>query len=224
MKKLSFILLVTVFTVSAWAQKAPAATFGVKAGISNAGLRGDAVGNLNDLMDFADGMITTNNRTGFFAGTYATVPLGGGISLEPDLYYTEKGYELKGALTLKGLDFLGANAKAQLQQQYIDMPLLLKADLGGGLQVFAGPQVSYLAKSNLKTTSGLLGFNLLNKTMDATDKFNRWDMGVTGGVGYQFKNGVNLSAAYDYGLSKVDANKNVNGYNTAFKVGLGFRF
>ena len=159
-----------------------------------------------------------------YAGAYATLPLGGNISLEPGLYYTEKGYEVKGELGLKGLEFLGANAKAQLQQQYIDIPVLLKADLGGGLQIFAGPQVSYLAKSNLKTTAGLLGFNLLNKTMDVTDQFNRWDMGVTGGVGFQFKNGLNLSAAYDYGLSKVDANKSVNGYNTAFKVGIGFRF
>ncbi len=223
MKKLSFILLVTVISVSALAQKTDA-TFGVKAGLSNAGFRGDAVGNLNDLLDFADGMITTNNRTGLFAGVYATVPLGGAISLEPGLYYTERGYELKGELGIKGLEFLGANAKAQLQQQYIDIPVLLKADLGGGLQVFAGPQVSYLAKSNLKTTAGVLGINLLNRTMDATDQFNRWDMAVTGGVGYQFKNGLNLSASYDYGLSKVDANKNVNGYNTAFKVGVGFRF
>jgi hypothetical protein len=223
MKKLSFILFVTVLSVSVSAQKS-AATFGVKAGLSNSGFRGDAVGNLNDLLDFTDGMVTTNNRTGLFAGAYATLPLGGIISLEPGLYYTEKGYEVKGELGLKGLEFLGANAKAQLQQQYIDIPLLLKADLGGGLQVFAGPQVSYLAKSNLKTTAGLLGFNLLNKTMDATDQFNRWDMGVTGGVGYQFTNGLNLSASYDYGLSKVDANKNVNGYNTAFKVGIGFRF
>lgn len=224
MKKLLSILLLTVFTVSAWAQKTPAATFGLKAGLSHAGFRGDAVGNLNNLLDFADGMITTNNRTGVFAGAFANVPLGGNISVEPGLYYTEKGYEVRGELGFKGLEFLGANAKAQLQQQYIDIPVLLKADLGGGLQLFAGPQVSYLAKSNLRTTAGILGINLLNRNIDATDQFNRWDMGVTGGVGYQFKNGLNLSAAYDYGLTKVDANKNVNGYNTAIKVGIGFRF
>lgn len=223
MKKLSFILFLSVLTVAASAQKS-AATFGVKAGVSHAGFRGDAAGNLNDLLDFADGMITTNNRTGLFAGAYTTLPLGGGISVEPGLYYAEKGYELKGELGFKGLEFLGVNARAQLQQQYIDIPVLLKADLGGGLQVFAGPQVSYLAKSNLKTTAGLLGINLLNRTIDATDQFNRWDMGVTGGLGFQIKNGINLSASYDYGLSKVDANKSVNGYNTAFKVGIGFRF
>ena len=222
MKKQILFFSLTIFSFAAWAQ--PSATFGVRAGVTSAGLRGDAVGNLNGLLDFADDMITTHNRIGFFAGTFATVPLGGGISVEPGLYYTQKGYELRGALTIKGLEFLGAKAKSQLQQQYIDIPVLLKAELGSGLQVFAGPQLSYLAKSDLKTTAGLLGINLLNNTMDVTDQFNRWDMGVSAGIGYQLKNGVNITAAYDYGLSKVDANKNINGYNTAFKVGIGFRF
>jgi hypothetical protein len=93
-----------------------------------------------------------------------------------------------------------------------------------GFQIFAGPQVSYLAKADLKTTAGVLGFNLLNKTLDATDQFNRWDAGVTAGIGYQLSNGVNISASYDHGLSKVDANQNLESYNRGFKVGLGLKF
>jgi hypothetical protein len=34
------------------------------------------------------------------------------------LYYSQKGYELKGALNVKGIGFLGANAKAKLNAQY----------------------------------------------------------------------------------------------------------
>ena len=87
-------------------------------------------------------------------------------------YYSQKGYNLKGELNLKGLEFLGANASAQLQSQYIDIPLLLKADLGG-FEIFAGPQVSYLTKADVVLKAGVLGFNLLNKKMDATEQFNR---------------------------------------------------
>jgi len=94
----------------------------------------------------------------------------------------------------------------------------------GGFQIFAGPQISYLASANLKTTAGVLGINLLNKTMDATSQFNRWDAGVTGGIGYQFSNGLNISASYDYGLSKVDASRRVNAYNNAIKLGIGINF
>jgi len=53
-----------------------------------------------------------------------------------------------------------------------------------------------------------LGINLLNNKIDATNQFNRWDAALTGGIGYQFSNGINLTASYDYGLSKLDANKN----------------
>ncbi len=221
MKKQILLLFVTVISVTAWAQTSP--SFGVKAGLSSASMRGDAVNNLKNLLDFTDGRVTTHNRTGLFVGGYANIPLSTQISFEPGLYYAQKGYELRGELGLKGIEFLGANAKSTLQADYIDMPILLKADLGG-LQLFAGPQFSYLTQAQLKTNAGVLGFNVFNNTTDATSQFNRWDMGVTAGVGYQFKGGFNVSAAYDYGLSRVDANKNVNGYNNAIKVGIGFKF
>ena len=217
-------ILLSAFLVAAtigMAQSKP--SFGIRAGLSSATMQGDAVNSLNDLLDFTNGGITTSGHTGFFAGAHSSIPVSEVVSIEPGLYYTQKGYEMKGELSLKGAEFLGANAKAKLSSHYVDLPVLLKLNFNG-FQVFAGPQVSYLAKADLKTTAGVLGFNLLNKTMDATDQFNRWDAAVTGGVGYQFANGVNISASYDHGLSKVDANQNLDSYNRAFKVGLGFKF
>jgi hypothetical protein len=217
------ILLIAAIAVStiSFAQVKP--SFGVRAGYTSAGMRGDAVNNLNNLLDFTDGMVTTSNHSGFFAGGYASIPVGAVVSIEPGLYYTQKGYQVKGELSGKGVEFLGVNANAKLNTNYIEMPVLIKANVSG-FQIFAGPQVSYLASADLRTTAGVLGFNLLNSKLDATDKFNRWDLGLTGGVGYQFSNGVNVMAAYDHGLSKVDANQNFNSYNRAFKVGVGITF
>ncbi len=87
-----------------------------------------------------------------------------------------------------------------------------------------GPSASYLINADLKTSAGVLGYNVFNNSLDATDQFNRWDMGVTGGIGFQLSNGINLSASYDHGLSKSDANKNISSYNHAFKIGIGIRF
>ncbi|RYD80301.1 MAG: PorT family protein [Sphingobacteriales bacterium] len=220
MKKQILLLAITTLSLSAFAQKP---TIGVEAGLASFGMRGDAVDNLNGLLDFADGMISTKNRTGFYAGINASIPLGAGVSIQPGLHYTQKGYEMVGDFAIKGMEFLGANAKAKLQNDYIDIPVLIKADLGG-FQVFAGPQFSYLASSKLRTTASVLGFSLLNETMDAKDQFNSWDMGLTGGIGYQFKQGFSVSASYNHGLSKVDANNNVAGYNNGFKIGVGFNF
>jgi hypothetical protein len=219
-KQLLLILFIAISTLSFSQSNI---SFGGRAGLSSAGIRGNAVNNLNNLLDYSNGMVTTKNVTGFFAGVYANLPLDEVISIEPGLYYSQKGYELKGSLGLKGMDFLGANAKAQLQTQYIDIPVLLKANVGG-LQLFAGPQFSYLTRADLKTTAGVLGINLLNSKIDATNQFNRWDAALIGGIGYQFSNGINLTASYDYGLSKLDANKNVNVYNNSVKIGLGINF
>ncbi|WP_018614214.1 porin family protein [Segetibacter koreensis] len=217
------LLLFVSIAISSLAISQVTPTFGLRAGLSSSGMRGDAVNSLKSTLDLANGNITTVNHTGFFAGTYATIPVGPVFSVEPALYYSQKGYELKGAFSIKGLNFLGANAKAKLNSQYIDIPVLLKANING-FQVFAGPQLSYLVQADLKTTAGALGINILNRKLDVSSQFNRWDAGVTGGIGYSFTNGINVMAAYDYGLSKVDANSNVNSYNRSIKVGIGFKF
>lgn len=216
----NILLLISFVLVSSYTFAQSSAVYGVKAGVLSSGMRGDVVKSFNNILDFTNGKVTTKNFTGFFAGGYASLPMSSNLSFEPGIYYSLKGYELDGSIGLKGMDFLGAHAKAILQSQYVDIPVLLKGNFSG-LQVFAGPQISYLAQSNLKTTAGVLGINFLNKTMDVTSQFNRWDIGVTGGIGYQFTNGLSLSASYDYGLSKADANQNLNAYNHAFKVGIG---
>jgi len=221
MKKQILLLAFISFSTALMAQTKT--SFGIRAGLSSAGMRGDAVNSLNNLIDFTNGAITTTGKKGFFAGGYAAIPLSDKISVEPAIYYTQKGYALQGELNLKGFEFLGANAKAQLNSTYIDVPVVLKANLNG-LQFFAGPQISYLAKADLHTTAGALGFNIVNSKTDATDQFNRLDAGITAGIGYQLSNGVNIMAAYDHGLSKMDAGKNMNAYNRAFKIGIGLNF
>jgi len=217
------ILLSAFVAISSFSFAQSKTGFGIKAGVVNAGIKGEAANSLNELVDYANGAITTNNRTGFFAGANATIPVSHTISIEPGLYYSQKGYEMRGELNIKGAEFIGANAKAQLTSHYVDLPVLLKGNFNG-FQVFAGPQVSYLTKADLRTSAGVLGFNVFNRKMDATEELNRWDAGLKAGVGYQFKNGFNISAAYDHGLSKLDANKNFDAYNRAVKVGVGFRF
>ncbi len=217
------ILLIAALGISLLSFAQSKTSFGVKAGITYAGLRGESMNSLGDLIGYTDGWVTTNDKLGLFAGGFANIPVTNSISIEPGVYYAQKGYSMRGDLNVKGLEFLGANAKAQLNSRYIDIPVLVKANLGG-LQLFAGPQVSYLAKADLRTTAGALGFNLYNERYDATEQLNRLDASLTGGIGYQLSNGVNVSASYDHGLSRVDADKRFNAYNRSFKLGVGFSF
>ena len=221
MKKLLLLTTCIALSYIGFAQVKPAIS--ISAGLSSSGIKGDANSQLNNLLQYTDGMVTTKDHTGFYVGASAGIPLDKIMSIEPGVYYTQKGYELNGDLNSKGLSFLGANAKAKLHSNYIDFPVLLKANING-LQLFAGPQISYLTKADLSASAGLFGISLLNKTWNVTDQFNRWDMGVTGGIGYQLPNGLGIHASYDRGLSKVDANKNINSYNQVFKVGISYNF
>jgi hypothetical protein len=221
MKKQFLLIATLAISTITFAQVKP--SFGVRAGLSSAGIRGDAANNLKSVLDFSNGMVTTSDNNGYFAGLYATIPVATMITVEPAIYYSQKGYQMVGEFGVKGMEFIGASAKAKLTTNYIDIPVLLKANMDG-FQFFAGPQMSYLMSADLKTTAGVLGINLLNKTLDATQQFNRWDAAVTAGVGYQMTNGINLMASYEHGLSKLDANKNTDSYNRSFKVGLGISF
>ncbi len=219
MKKI--LLSLSLFlSIASFAQKI---NYGAAAGVTVYNMRGEAIDNLKNVLGFTNDIITTQPVTGFYAGGFATFPLTNNLSLEPGLYYSSKGYELSGSYTVKDIDILTANARAKLQTSYIDLPLLLKANFNG-LQVFAGPQISYLTHANLNTKASVVGFNLLNKDIDVTKQFNQWDAGVTGGIGYQFPNGIRITAAYERGLSKVDAEKNIQSYNQGFKIGAAFSF
>ena len=88
----------------------------------------------------------------------------------------------------------------------------------------SGPQVSYLVRSTLNAKLGVLGISIFNKGFGITERFNKDDLGLTGGLGYQFDNGINIQAGYDYGLSKLDKNDNYAAYNRVVKVSVGYTF
>ncbi len=71
--KILLIISVAVSSIS-FAQITP--TFGVKAGVTSSGIRGESMENLNKLLDFSNGMVIRTNNTGFFVGVNSSIPLG----------------------------------------------------------------------------------------------------------------------------------------------------
>ena len=224
MKKQILLYFFSLLAFTGFSQnlKKEKTTFTVQAGLASYTMSGDAVGSLKDVIEYTNGAISTKSRTGFYAGASADIPLSRQLAFSPGLYYTQKGYELSGKLNIKDVEFLGVNATAKLQSQFIDLPLQLKAKLGN-VNIFAGPQFSYLMRSDFIARGGLLGVNLFNTKSDVTSQFNKWNTGVTAGIGVNIDN-ITLNASYDYGLSKADANKNIDAYNRGIKIGIGVSF
>lgn len=220
MKKIFTLIILASISMAGFSQVKK----GVVVGLSNSRWGGDAMLNLNKLIDFSNGMVTTQPVNGLYAGGVVEIPVGGIFSVQPGVYYSQKGYRIKGEVTGKKIDFLGAGARATVQSHYIDIPVVVKAEVAKGLQLFAGPQFSYLAKSNLKLDAGLLGISIFKTNIDITDQFNKVDLGLTGGVAYTLDNGISINAAYDHGLSAIDKNSITKTYNRGFKIGIGYTF
>jgi Outer membrane protein beta-barrel domain len=222
MIKKFFVL--TIFTLTMANITNAQVTYGIRSGVNYATWKGDDIQIIEDLVDKTDGYVVTKGRTGMHIGGYVNIPISNTFSFEPGIAYSKKGYSLKGDFQIPVLKYLNINARAQVQSHYIDMPLVIKAKVYKGLQVYAGPQVSYLVRSTLNAKLGVFGITLFNRGVGITNRFNKIDMGLTGGVGYQFENGLNVQAGYDYGLSTLDKNENYSAYNRVVKVSVGFSF
>jgi hypothetical protein len=217
-------LLIATMSMLVFTSATAQIKYGVRAGVNMANWQGDAVKSLNSIVNVTDGYVSTKGRTGFHAGGYVSIPLGKRFSIEPGLQYSQKGYAINGNLDIPALEFIGANAGAQVQSHYVDVPLLVRAEVAKGLSLYAGPQLSYLVKNNLRIDAGVLGISLLRRNLDITDQFKRIDAGIAAGARYQFASGFHVQAGYDYGLSRVDANNNFKSFNRVVKIGVGVEF
>lgn len=199
-------------------------SYGIRSGVNFSKWQGEDLQLIEDLLDKTEGYVVTKGKSGLHIGGYVHIPIVDILSFEPGLLYSKKGYSIKGDFQIPALKWLGINIGAQVQSHYIDIPLTLKANVYKGFHVYAGPQVSWLVRSSLNAKLGVLGISIFNKGIGITERFNKVDLGLTGGLGYQFENGINLQVGYDHGLSKLDKNDNYDAYNRVVKVSVGYTF
>ena len=199
--------------------------FGFRGGLNVADLQGDAVQSFTTLAGYApDGAISKSMRPGFYAGLYATLPLGASFALEPGINYSEKGAVLTGTLPFPALDFLNAKVTGTARLAYVDVPVLAKVFITPGFYLYAGPQASFLVSGKARVDASVLGFSAYKEDFDVASQLRKVDFAAVGGLGYQFENGLGISAGYDYGLTSLDANNRFQAYNRVAKVGLNYSF
>lgn len=147
-----------------------------------------------------------NNRIGYHVGLYNSFFLGNSLAIEPGVFYAVKGTQNDDLV----------NSRAILN--YVDIPVLLRLYLTDGLNVFGGPQISFLTDSRFEG-------DLFGSTVSFdTEAVNNTDFGLLLGLGYNLPRGLNLQASYNYGLSPVFKNSNVDVYNRGFQLSLGVTF
>lgn len=146
--------------------------------------------------NFTNANFNTEGLVGFHAGGIVGFEISDSFSIEEEFLFSQQGAKLKGGL-LDGKD---------IKLSYVTVPILLKYKTPFGLFVEAGPQVGMLVDKDIKA----LGVS------SKSDFAEQIDGGVVGGIGYQFKNGLGISARYY--MSFTDVTKSTTpGINTDFQ-------
>lgn len=147
-----------------------------------------------------------NVLSGFNVGLFATLPLSSSVALQPELIYSTKGAELQ-------YDNLFAQGTAKFRLNYIEVPVLIKANLTKNFNIHFGPYAAFLVDSKI-TNQGQDGNINFEQEIDKED-LNTVDYGVAAGVGFDFDS-FGIGARYNYGLSTVGKERTFAGSTYTF--------
>lgn len=176
-----------------------AVSFGVKGGVNFATLNGGDI----------DG--SPDSRTSFHAGVFAEFPINSMFSIQTEALYSGQGAKL---------DFSGTDGdKAELQLDYINVPVLAKFYILEGLSIEAGPQFSFLVNDEIDTNPNS---NSGDNPTPFRDSLKTFEFGVAGGLTFQLPVGVFATARYNQGITKIADDIDIQ--NSVFQLGVGFKF
>ena len=169
----------------------------------------------NIIKDDGNNDFKTDYLVGYHAGLTLDIKLLENLAFTPELLYSTKGYK---AETVLG-DFTQ-------RTHFIDLPILASIRLAEGLNVVAGPQVSFLLSTDNKFENG---FGTVEQQIieDESDRFKKSLVGGVIGFRYDFNNQVGINGRYalDFQKNNRDGSSNTPEFkNQVFQVGLGIKF
>ena len=172
--------------------------YGIKAGVNVAG-QSSSIGGLN---------IDVKNILGINAGGYCNYFPFSLLGVQGEIMVSGKGAHWK--------DFY--DDKKDLIT-YIDIPLLVKFQPAGFINIHAGVQAGFRIRATQKDLE-------TGDKIDIKDFYNFSDYGLVGGVEADLPNKINLSVRYIYGLTAATTDvQYVDPWkNYVFQFSLGYRF
>ncbi|MFE3847824.1 porin family protein [Flavobacterium sp. LB3P45] len=148
-----------------------------------------------------DGQGETGQRHGFHVGVYGEEFISPNFSIQPELMYSQQGYEIK-----------DSNGTFTQKLNYINLPVMLKAYPSKNFFLEAGPQIG-LAISHKEEYNGFISSS---QEYDP----NNFDWGMNFGGGFKTDSGISLGVRYHLGLG--DLYDNGQAHNRVWQFSVGF--
>jgi len=138
-----------------------------------------------------------SNRTGIVLGGFAGIKFNDHWGIQADLLYSQQGAEFQ---------------LSEIDLDYINIPIVLRYFLIGGLNVQLGPQFGILVDDNIPSA---LGNSLSN---------NDFDLSGVVGLGYDLPFGLRAEGRFNFGLTDIIDNANTSGKNSVITLSVGYSF
>lgn len=177
--------------------------YGIKAGGNISTIRGD----------YPDPKL----KGGYQFGGFAKMKMDDKTSYQVELLYVNKGFSSD--IQITSLDFRSPTVELNeiVNLNYIEIPIVVKYNLFGGLNVGIGPQIAYLVSANSDFKGRKVKFE---------DTYKKIDAGLHLKLDYEFNSGIIIDTSYTLGLVNLwkESNNNNKIYNNVFHVSLGYLF
>jgi len=131
-----------------------------------------------------------SNKTGFHAGVFGAIKFTDKLAIQADILYSQQGAKFT----------LG-----DFELDYINVPVVVKYYLIGGLNLQAGPQFGFIVNDNFENGEP-----------------ESFDLSGVVGTGYDLPFGLRLDARYNFGFTEIF--KDSNRKNQVFSLSLGYSF
>ncbi|QED36773.1 PorT family protein [Antarcticibacterium arcticum] len=201
MKNHLLIVIISLMSLGG-AQAQEYFNFGVKGGVNFATLTGDDADELDAKM-----------KTGFHLGVLAEIMISDKFGIQPEVLYSSQGAKSDVAM----FEEFGGNVDVDIKLDYIAVPVMLKYFVAPGFSLEAGPQFSFLSKSEIEAE-----FGGETETEDIKDDTESFDLGAAFGVGYGLPQGFLVQARYVMGFSDVYTDSDAR--NSVIQLSVGWKF
>jgi hypothetical protein len=212
MKKL---ILPALFFLGITTTQAQDFSFGVKAGLNYTAVEGEDVPS------------AYGYKFGGHAGLIANIGISEMVSVNPELVFSQKGYDGGGIERTIGGGKFESDAKQHLN--YIDVPLLAQVK-AGNLFFEIGPTAHFLLNAKRtyteksKDASGNVTSNRQTDRKN-TAEYKNTDFGYAAGLGFRADNGLGIGLRYNGGLKSIretNLSTKPKWHNSAFQLSLSY--
>ncbi|QAA80351.1 PorT family protein [Aequorivita sp. H23M31] len=215
MKKITFIIGLTLLATNIFGQNT-STEYGLKAGINYSKYTPNIEIKGIDIVDF-------NGKFGFYLGGFVNFGFSDIIKLQPELIFAIQGTNTSQEIEIRfspHQEPVFGELKTRITESTISIPIMLQIYPTKNFYIEIGPQLGYIVSTKEKVTDN--PFPEFESPFGASEdcpNCDKFDLGASLGIGYNFTRLIGINARYYAGL--IERNKTIK--SSVINLGINYK-